>query len=122
MQAAPSPAWLPIWRIHPPTTRVGAADRVHRDRLRIAGEGFAAEIAAPADIARPGGAVGAARAVAAGAHGVLGGASREVGELVGPPGGIGDDQIPEPAVARYSVRKARLADGIGRRPERVVRR
>jgi hypothetical protein len=38
--------------------RVGTADRVHRDRLRIAGEWFAAEITAPADVAGPGGAVG----------------------------------------------------------------
>src|SRR3954467_7430983 len=76
-------------------TSIGAADRVYRDRLGIAGERFAAEIAAPADVARPGGAVGPPRAVAAGAHGVLGGTCREVGEFRCPPGAVGDDQIPK---------------------------
>ena len=54
--------------------RVGAADRVHRDRLRVAGE----RLAAPGDVARPGGTVGPVRTVAADAYGILGRAFSQV--------------------------------------------
>ena len=68
---------------------IGAAHRVHRERLGIAGEGLAAKRAAPGLEGAPGGAVGAAGALAAGAGGVDRGARRErlqLGRLRSGPG------------------------------------
>ena len=98
---------------------VGAAHHVHGDGVGIGGERFAAEPGAPGGVVPPGGAVGAAGAVALGAGGVDRGAAREFFDLGGAGGAVGHDERAEQAglqgerPGRGGRRSA--AGGIGRR-------
>ena len=74
---------------------IGAADHVHGDGVGIGGERFAAEAAAPGLELPPGGAVGAAGAVAAGAGGVDRGAAGELLEFGGAAGAVGHGERAE---------------------------
>ena len=74
---------------------IGAADHVHGDGVGIGGERFAAERAAPGLELPPGGAVGAAGAVAAGAGGVDRGAAGQLLDLGGAGGAVGHGERAE---------------------------
>ena len=74
---------------------IGAADHVHGDGVGIGGERFAAERAAPGVELPPGGAVGAAGAVAAGAGGVDRGAAGQLLDLGGAGGAVGHGERAE---------------------------
>jgi hypothetical protein len=74
---------------------IGAADHVHGDGVGIGGERFAAERAAPGVELPPGGAVGAAGTVAAGAGGVDRGAAGQFLDLGGTGGAVGHGERAE---------------------------
>ena len=74
---------------------IGAADHVHGDGVGIGGERFAAERAAPGVELPPGGAVGAAGAVTAGAGGVDRGAAGQFLDLGGAGGAVGHGERAE---------------------------
>ena len=66
---------------------IGAAHHVHRDGVGIGGERLAAEAVAPGLVLAPGGSVGAAGTVAAGAGSVDSGAARQLLQLGAAPSG-----------------------------------
>ena len=74
---------------------IGAADHVHGDGVGIGGERFAAERAAPGLELPPGGAVGAAGAVAAGAGGVDRGPAGQFFQLGRAGGAVGHGERTE---------------------------
>ena len=76
---------------------VGAAHHVHGDGVGIGGERLAAEVAAPGRVLAPGGAVGAAGAVALGAGGVERGPARQFLDLRGAAGAVGHAERAEQA-------------------------
>ncbi len=73
-------------------TLIGQADDVHGDGVGIGAERFAGERRAPGGVLAPGGPVGAARAVAAGARGVHRGTAGQLVEFGGAGGAVGDGE------------------------------
>ena len=93
---------------------VGAADHVHGDGVGIGGERFAAQAGAPGLELPPGRAVGAPRAVAAGAGGVDRGAAGEFFQLGGAGGAVGHGERAEQAGLQGQRSGGRRGRGPGR--------